>query len=402
MIKKASLIALVLCLFLVISSPVQAQGKLEVLASSAQVEFPARLSFSLSARSDVDITDIRLHYIVDRISFAEVTSEVYVDFAPQTMVDVDWALEMIKIGGLPPGSGVDYWWEVTDARGDKVETAPATVRFSDNRYPWRSLTEDEVTIYWYDGGDGFALELMTAAQQTLDRLAADTGAHLEKPAVIYIYARTQDLSGALVHPQEWTGGVAFTRFGVIAIGIAPASLAWGKTAIAHELAHLVIHQMTLNPYSDLPTWLDEGLAMYAEGIQGPEYASRLSRAVTEGRLISVRSLSSPFSAYTEEAILSYAESYSLVEFLISKYGQAEMLELLSTFRQGSSYDEALEKVFGFDMDGLNTVWQDYVAEQYQPAVEEKGVQPALVWALVALGVVVLFGLGLAIKYGVRS
>jgi hypothetical protein len=34
-----------------------------------------------------------------------------------------------------------------------------------------------------------------------------------------------------------------------------------------------------------------------------------------------------------------------------------MLELLLTFRQGSSYDGALEKVYDFDMEGLDDLWR---------------------------------------------
>ncbi len=413
MIKKGSLLALVICLLLTLLSPglVQAQGKLEVLDSSAQAEFPTRLSFSLSARSDVNITDIRLRYTLNRVSFAEITSEAYIDFAPSTTVDVNWTLEMVRISGLPPGSGVEYWWIVTDASGDTVKTPPVQVQFSDNRFSWRSLNKGKVTIYWYEGNESFAQELMAAASQALDRLAADTGASLEKPANLYIYASTQDLAGALIFPQEWTGGVAFTRFSIISIGIAPSNLTWGKKAIAHELAHLVVSQMTLNPYLGLPTWLDEGLAMYAEGILEPAYSSQLSRAIAEDKLISVRSLSSPFSAYAEEATLSYAESYSLVEFLIQKYGQAKMLELLNTFRQGSSYDGALEKVYGFDMEGLDAQWRDNVTGQYQPTVkengkqstvDEKGMSPVLIGVLVALAIGFLLALGLVINYRVRK
>ena len=143
---------------------------------------------------------------------------------------------------------------------------------------------------------------MAAAQQALARLAEDTGAYLEKPVKIYIYANAQDLQGAMIYPQEWTGGVTFTRYGIIAIGIAPTNLDWGKRAIAHELTHLVIHQMTFNPYNDLPTWLDEGLAMYTEGQLEPEFATYLKKAIAENSLISVRSLSSPFSAYAEEVL----------------------------------------------------------------------------------------------------
>ena len=211
---------------------------------------------------------------------------------------------------------------------------------------------------------------MLTAQQALARLAEDTGAELEKSVKLYIYANTQDLQGAMIYPQEWTGGVAFTRYGVMAIGIAPGNVDWGKRAVAHELTHLVIHQITLNPYIDLPVWLDEGLAMHTEGPLEAVFSSSLSGAIAENRLISVRSLSSPFSAYAEESVLSYAQSYSLVDFLITNYGRGKMLELLNTFRQGSSYDGALEGVYGFDMDGLDALWRDYVTTPAQPSAME--------------------------------
>jgi len=302
---------------------------------------------------------------------------------PNTSVDAEWTWDMRKIRGLPPGSTVKYWWVVEDAKGERLETAPIQVQFDDNRYPWRSLAEDMVTIYWYEGEKSFAQELMTTAQQALNRLAEDTGAHLEKPVNIYIYAGAQDLQGAMIFPQEWTGGVAFTRFGTISIGIAPNDLSWGKRAMAHELAHLVIHQMTFNPYIDLPTWLNEGLAMYAEGALEPVYTALLNKAIAEGSLISVRSLSSPFSAFAEEAALSYAQSYSLVEFLINDYGSDKMLELLNTFEQGSGYDEALARVYGFDMDVLNTLWRDYVTAQ----LTQKTGAPSTEWNISYAGLV---------------
>ena len=364
MIRKSVLLALVACLSLALLVPrlvqAQAQSELVVLVSSAQAEFPSRLDFSLSAESNTNITDIRLHYIVDMEGFAQVTSEVYIEFVPATTADVGWTWDMRKTGGLPPGSSVDYWWVVEDDENGMVETAPAKVNFDDFRYPWRSLTEGKLTLYWYEGRESFAQELMTTAWQALVRLTGDTGAELEKPVKLYIYATPQDLQGAMIYPQEWTGGAAFTRYSTIVIGIAPDKLLWGKGAIAHELAHLVIHQATFNPYGGLPTWLSEGLATYAEGAFGSKHATYINKAIAEGSLISVHSLSSPFSAYAEESYLSYGQSYSLVEFLINGYGQGRMLKLLNTFRQGSSYDAALEEVYGFDMDGLDGLWRDYI------------------------------------------
>jgi hypothetical protein len=405
MIKKAGILVLLVSLFLGlwVTCPVRAWDGLMVLDSSVQAEFPSGLGFSLSAGSDDDITDIRLHYVVDRAGFATVTSEVYIEFVSGTEVDVAWDWDMRMTGGLPPGSVVDYWWTLEDASGDRVETARTSVRFDDERYSWRNLTEGEVTIYWYEGTLSFARELMATAQQALERLNEDTGAYLEEPVELYIYADARDLRGAMIYPQEWTGGVAFTQYGTIAIGISPGNLDWGKRAISHELAHMVIHQMTSNPYGGLPTWLDEGLAMSAEGPMETEFVYFLNEAIAEDSLISVRSLASPFSAYAGVSYLSYAQSYSIVEFLVDSYGQDKMLQLLNTFRQGSDYDGALERVYGFDMDGLDALWRDYVTGNNEQltvvttVMSLQNITKPLIVVVVVLAVVFLLALGLVIE-----
>lgn len=361
MTKKIALIALFVCLLagLYVPGAARAADELAVTQSSAEMDFPMRLIFNISAAGSVDITDIRLSYVVNRLEHARIVSEIRVGFTPSPAVTAQWVWDMRKTGGLPPGSSVDYWWQVTDSGGEQVTTVPARIEIKDNRYQWRSIAEGQVTLYWYKGDDSFAAGLMAAVQQALSRLAENTGAELKSQISLYIYASSSDLQGSMIYPQEWTGGVAFTRYGIIAIGIGTSSseLAWGKRTIVHELTHLVVHQVTFNPYNDLPTWLDEGLAMTAEGEIEPEFADALAKARENNTLISVRSLASPFSAFGGEALLAYAESYELVAYLIDNYGREKMLELLNTFAQGSGYDEALEKVYGFDMDGLNALWR---------------------------------------------
>lgn len=359
MVKRIGYFVLLICLLAVLVSPslVQAQGGITVLGSSARTEFPLKLNFGITAQSSANIVDIRLHYKVDQMSYADITSEVYLEFNPAPKVQTQWTWDMRKTGGMPPGTAVDYWWTVKDTSGMMAATQLARISFDDTRYSWHKLTEGKVTILWYQGNEAFARELMKVAQTTLKELAEETGAQLEKPVEIFIYASSADLQGAMIFPQEWTGGVTFTRFGTISIGISPSNLLWGSRAMAHELTHLVTHQMTFNAYGDTPVWLDEGLAMYFEGDWQAPFANALTRAISTNNLLSVRSLSSPFSAMADEATLAYAESRSIIEFLIKGYGQAKMLDLLNTFRQGSSYDGALVEVYGFDMDGLNNQWR---------------------------------------------
>jgi hypothetical protein len=360
MIKKITFtIVAVFVLALLIPGSAVASGELTVINSSVMIDFPASLTFSITAASNVNISDIRLHYVVNRMNHAEIVSERYIKFTPATRVRTQWVWDMRKSGGMPPGSIVDYWWTVADDSSNQLETLIDTVQLVDNRYNWRSITWDDVTLFWYQGDDSFAAELIDAVDGALSRLSQNTGAELEDPVRIYIYANSSDLRSSMIFPQEWTGGVAFTQFGIIAIGIAPSSssLYWGKRAIAHELTHLVVNQITFNPYNHIPIWLDEGLAMNSEGKLEPEFEGAIASAKNENGLISIRSLSSPFSAHTKESILSYAESYGVVNYLIREFGKEKMLELLNIFKHGSDYDEALKKVYGFDMDGLNTRWK---------------------------------------------
>jgi len=271
---------------------------------------------------------------------------------------VTWTWDMRKTGGLPPGTAVWYYWEVKDASGASARTEPATLRLSDDRFRWQSLTQGEITLYWHSGDSTFGRTLVDAATAGLQKLRNDTGAGLGRPVNIWVYAGSKELQGALIFPQEWTGAVAYSPYSTIMAGIAPGSLSWGRHALPHELSHLIIHEVTFNCYGDVPTWLDEGLAEYASA--GSSRDATLTSAISKDQMFSVRSLSSAFPAESDAAMLSYAESQSIVDFLINQYGSDKMSALLTGFRAGRTYDDALRLVYGLDQDGLDAAWRQSV------------------------------------------
>jgi hypothetical protein len=399
MIRRIALLTWAL-LMLLSPSLVAAQAGITVTASNVDVNFPSQAVFTVNAESYVDIVDVRLYYQVDKMNYAEVVSEGWADFTPASKVEANWVWDMTN-ASLPPGAEVTYWWRIEDAAGNKIETSPKIMHFDDGRYTWQSLTGTvpqggELTLFWYTGGDSFARELMDACQEGLARLTQDIGTYPERPIKIYIYASDSDLKGAMISSNEWSGGVAFTDFGIIAISISPSELDWGKKALVHELTHLVVRQATFSPYGQLPLWLDEGLATYNEGELDPVLHSYLEEAILKDELISVRSLCSPFSAYSEKAYLSYAQSYSLVEYLLDNYGQDKMLDLLALLKQGNTYDEALTEVYGFDMDGLDACWRATLTSPVVPA-PRTSLPPALIAVLAALATVLILWGALALE-----
>ena len=395
-LKRLFLTFLVLVVAIVVPMvPVHAEAGIKIIDNQAIVLYPEQILFMLEVESQEKINDIRLNYRVDRDSFAEVVCESIASYDGNNS-SASWKWDMYTTGNLPPGASVTYWWKITTEDGSSQETPEQEVVFTDSRYQWQSIQEGSLSLFWYRGGQEFALELMAAAQTALVQLETDMGAYLIRPVNIYIYGSSSDLQGAMLYVQEWAGGLAFTNYGVVAIGISPSSLEWGKKAMVHELAHLVTHQMTNNPYNSIPVWLNEGISMYAEG-EFDEYSkSTLKRAVLNGDLISVQSLASPFSSNSDIAYLSYAQSYSLVEYLTEEYGSQKMAALLHAFSQGCTYDEGFQSVYSFDMDTLDALWQSYVSGKYGiiPA-QEMSVFPARLG--ISIGAVILATICLVVR-----
>lgn len=337
-------------------SPAPSISGITLISSQVKTHFPKKISFHLKAKSKAKISKVELEYKLKKLSPAEVIVAVFPDFTPAKKVETSWKWDMRK-ASLPPGAKVKYRWKLQDRAGNELTTDFRGFRFVDQRYKWHKLKGGKVSLLWHERDKSFAQELMRAVQGTLRKLAEDTGAELKRPVKIWVYASASELRKAMIFPQEWTGGVAFARFGTIAIGISPFNLTWGKRALAHELTHLVNHQMTFNPYNELPTWLDEGLAMHSEGELRRDLKKALEQAIFQNRLFSARSLCSSFPAGAKEAKVCYAQSYSLVEFLLKNFGREKMLKLLQNFKKGVGYDEVLLHVYGFDLDGLDQRWR---------------------------------------------
>ncbi len=362
---------------------VAAQPEISVVDNTVAVEYPSYIIFVLEFESETEISDVRLNYRVERDSFVNVVSEARADFTPGR-TSASWTWDMYKTGNPPPGTEIEYWWELEDETGNRFVTGAKTVTFDDHRHDWQMLEQGDLTLFWYHGSQAFAEEVMATAQESLVQLEQDAGAGLARPVDIYIYSSSQDLRRAMLYVQDWAGALAFTGYGVVAIGMGPGDMDWGKRAMVHELAHLVTHQMTHNPYNTIPVWLNEGISKYAEGELESYSEARLKQAVIDNSLISVQSLASPFSTDTATTHLSYAQSYSLVRYLIEEYGSEKMSRLLETFRQGSTYDDAFMSVYGFDINGLDDEWQEYIKSKYGVAsAEAAGIDPVILILLMS-------------------
>lgn len=332
---------------------------IEVLDTTHKDRFPTEVVFSLSARADTDVVNATLH--VREVGKPTVTT-AKVDFTPARQVSLRYAWD-VQRHYIPPGVELEYYWLLEDASGNELRTEPVQLTVTDARFDWQTVAKNGVELYWYEGDLDFAAQLLDAAQGAVSRLSSGVGLPPDFAVKVFVYAGQRDLLSALrPSVQEWTGGQAFVDQGIVVAAIEPsrAGLDYGVRVIPHELTHVAVHALTKNPYGDIPRWLDEGLAVYAEGEPDEEDERVLAAAIRDNKMISVQSLSANFPADPDLARLSYAESASLVRFIIDHYGPDRLQELLAVFQEGATYDDALTRALGVDTDGLEEEWRQAI------------------------------------------
>ena len=351
--------------------PIQAQSEINIrLNELALDDFPQSLTFRLQADHDTPITDIDLRYGIEGLTCQEGGSLQFVDIEPGTDIEAEWQWELWRVGALPSGVTVWWQWQITDEAGNQTTLERTTLELVDDAHDWRTLSEEDVTVYWYEGNITFGQAILQEATTSVERIAQELGVTSPGQIEIWIYPSSLDVRDALINVPEWTGGVAYPQYDITVVGIAPGQYDWAAQVIPHELTHLIVEKRLFNCRGiDLPTWLNEGLARHSEGELNPTAAENLRQQLADNNLPPLRSLARGFSAYSDAANISYTQSATIVKYMLSTFGPAKMDELLTTMQAGNTINTALEMVYGFDTDGLDATWRMEMGYQATPTAE---------------------------------
>ena len=162
-----------------------------------------------------------------------------------------------------------------------------------------------------------------------------------------------------------------------------------KTVI-HEYAHLLIEETA--PTTDIPAWLNEGLATYLENHLAPDFGAGLSAQreifdkadkvksrLAANSLIPLACLVSQrnWNAQTDQELVSlqYAEAYMAVRYFTERFGNPSVGLILRELERSKSFEAAFLAVtrtslsaFEQDWTGWLRQWQDPVREQIRQYV----------------------------------
>jgi hypothetical protein len=331
-----------------------------VIGTGADYTFAQQMTFTVTARSDVDI---RSAEVVFRTRNGPERRGIGV-LTPGRAIQAMF-VQQLAGGVLPPFSPVTFWWELTDAAGRKTTTPPVSRDYLDNRFKWQETTEGSLHIWSYAGDVAYARSALDVARSARTRVNQELETQLPPRVDIYLYTALDDLQSALLLAgRDWQGGQARPDLGVVLVAIAPGqgALAQMKRDIPHELTHLLVYQATGAGYPRVPRWLDEGLATANEELAQPEYQLALEAAYRAGQLIPLETLCAPFSSEAGVAQLSYAQSQSVIQFIRNNY-PAGIRKLLGAYIGGATCGGGVEQALGTTLSALEFQWRASLSPQ---------------------------------------
>ena len=333
-------------------SPNQGVTPIRVISSSHSIAFPEEIALRLVAESDSPITSVRLVYQLGR---QDTRIYGYPEFTPSSRIDADFR---IKTGGanfLPSGVDVTYYYHIGDADGNEYDSERYSLEYLNPRYDWQRYRLPGLEVLWHDRP---ASEVHAAA--------LDVNERLEQVRALLRLDETSTMKAVILNGQREAanslpkvsdaataghlyGGFAYGAFDVfVLVGL-------GREGMIHEMTHLLIDDALTSPLGRLPAWLNEGLAMYFEGPNAWRERT-VQDAYNRGRLMPLRSMGA-VPGVPSDVRRFYAQSWSVVDFMVETYGTERMTALLGAIDSGMDTDEAVRVAYDMSLNELESRWK---------------------------------------------
>lgn len=361
MIRKKHLFFALAALMMMINLNGVAKAESHITFGKTTFEnnFPDGLTFRASVSStEEEIVSAKLHYSTRQYIGTESSTRFEVEIEPGMQVDLEYLSDTSESGAVP-STPINFYWEVTDAAGNKAQSEEMFVEYDDNRFDWEKLENNNIRIWWHDKPSSFGKDVMGIAERAIRDQRQLFGAELETPVMIIVYNNLDEFNSWHSVPRDWVGGEAYAGFGITTqiVTSRTASRAWLNDVVPHEISHLYFAQVTYNGSAPTPSWLNEGVAQYNEFNDHGWGINRSESAARNGELLPLSVLEDGFGSFNEDRIyLSYAEALSAIVYMVETYGEEGMADLLAAYKSGQATDKAFLAAFGVSMGQFESDW----------------------------------------------
>lgn len=223
--------------------------------------------------------------------------------------------------------------------------------------PWGQSKNEHFVIYYEAKGDeALAKDLLRRAQGYYQTIGEDIGYSRvnkmwtwEDRVQIFLFATQSSFLSKTSQPA-WSTGYAdrdSRLFNSKTIITFKQEEGFSDGLLPHEISHLILHDFIPNA-ARLPVWFDEGVAQLQEKNKRALARSIMKSLSQSGSYV-------PFSQFLNwdirkekdprKARIFYAQSLSVVDYLVTKFGADKFSYLCRQLRDGKDFATALSFVY---------------------------------------------------------
>ena len=235
---------------------------------------------------------------------------------------------------------------------------------------WNEEKSTHFIIYYRKAPDEFVERVVEASERYYEDIIEDMGFSRydnfwlwDNRAKIYVYDSQEDYVEASGQPG-WAGGHVYSEGKVI--WTYPWAAGFFDTLLPHELGHIIFREL-IGYRSNIPIWLDEGVACYQEQSRRWGAKEKVKKAMDENKFINLDKLNSlkPHDLTDKEVVdLFYSESVSIITFLIERYGKYRFKTFMRSLKEAKDVNSALNSTYYNlkNLDDLGKAWEKYIKE----------------------------------------
>lgn len=270
---------------------------------------------------------------------------------------------------------------------------------------WKDLSGEHFIVY-FNGDEEFTKEVLKNAERYYTKIAAELGYPRysgfwtwSNRIKIYIYPDQDAFIKATGEPASSRGMADYKKREINGYALGTDFI---DSTLPHEIAHLTFRDF-VGLKRQIPPWLDEGVAQWAEEKKRPEIKALAKQLYDENTLLSIEDITSKETFLSIKTIMNhylihvkdywlflrsnrnkmgeitlllftpklfidtyYLQAASFVGFLLEKYGSSKFADFCREIGDGKSADEAIRSTYHDTMQNLKEVernWRDYIANQ---------------------------------------
>ena len=350
------------------------ESGVEVTNLSVQSDFPKGIRFSVTVESKDLIEEIKLTL---RTGEQDTAIYEYFKFSPSNKVESElyWRTSTSS-RYIPPGTTIRYQIEISTSSGF-IDNRTEEFLYLDSRFDWDSIQDRAITVFYHGPVKSRAEEIMESIIDTLDVMGPILGASIDEPIRVTVYNNVKEMLVALppgsttIRRELVTEGQAFSDVSSLLV-LGGGRMSTGTAS--HEVAHILVFRAGGRM---VPSWLNEGIAEFANVSPSFSYDIALDYAVNADTLLPITSMSS-LPGNPEDVITFYGQASSIVEYMIFRYGAAPIRNLLGYFKEGMNINNTFEKAYGKNKTDLENEWRDFIgAPSYEVADFEEMLPTAI-------------------------